>query len=100
VAPPSLLHKKSNAGELLQTFPYPTVPNLFLNSNSFMMIWRSHTLSFQKRDLQKNIKLFAFPGGERSPNPTKLGMVIEEVCPIFGGKTCPPSTHNFAARGR
>ena len=88
VAPPSLLHKKSNVSAHLQTFPYPTVPDLFLNSNSFMVIWCSQSLSFQKHDRQKNKKTsqFLLPGSVRSPSPTKLGgMVIEEVCPILGG---------------
>jgi len=96
VAPPSLLHKKSNVGAHLQTFPYPMVPNLFLNSNSFMVMWHSQTLSLQKRDRQKTNKkkhrTFGSSGGVRSPSPTKLGMVIEEARPILGGLKRPPST--------
>jgi len=58
VAPPSLLHKKSNARKHLQTFSYPTVPNLFLNFNS-MLIWRSETCLSKSVTDKKNIELFA-----------------------------------------
>jgi len=91
VVPPNLLHKNRTH---LQTFPYPSVPNLFLNSNSFMVIWRSQTLSFQKHDGQKH-QTFCSPGGVRSPSPTKLGMVIEEVCSILGGLKHVPSDSSY-----
>jgi len=52
-----------------------------------MVIWHSQTLSFISVTDKKNIKhqTFCSPGGVRSPSPTKLGMVIEEVRPILGG---------------
>jgi len=69
-----------NAGERLQTFPYPTIPRLFPHSKAFTV--NAQTLLFESvTDKQKNNKNINFfdPGGTRYPRPTKLGMVIEDV---------------------
>jgi len=68
VAPPSQLHKKSNAGAHVQTIPYPTVPDLLLNSNSFMVIWRPVC----KKNKEKNIEIFAPLAACEVPAPSNL----------------------------
>jgi len=50
-------------------------------------------MSFQTRDGKKTKKhrIFCSPSDVRSPNSTKLGMVIEEVRAILGGLKHVPS---------
>ena len=103
VASPSLLHKKSNValGVHLQTLPTNSTRfvsqlqllhgDIAFTNSVFPKAWRT------KKQTKKH-QTFCSPGGVQSPSPTKFGMVIEEVCPIFGrSKTCPPPTHSFAA---
>ena len=47
VAPPSVAETKSNSNAHLQTFPYPTIPRSFSNSNVLMTKWRLRTLSLK-----------------------------------------------------
>jgi len=89
VAPPSLLHKKSNTGAHLQTFQLSNGTKLvsqiqllhgdmaFTNS-VFPTMW-------QTKKTNKTHGTFYSPGGVQSPSPTKLGMMIEEVRHILGG---------------
>ena len=105
VAPPSMLDKKPNMGAHLQTFPYPMVPNLFLNSNSLMVIWHSQILSFQKRDKPKKNKQktsnFLLPWQYAKSQPNQTWQDDRGGTLHFGrSKTCSPLTHNFATRGR
>ena len=47
---------KFNTDAYLQTFQFPMIPRSFTYSNVLMANWRSQTLSFKKRDRQKNKK--------------------------------------------
>jgi len=60
VAMPSIAETELNAGEPLQTFPYPTIPNWFPISKAFMTKWCSQTLLFESMTNKqtKNIELF------------------------------------------
>ena len=88
MAPPSGAKTKLNTCAHERTFPYPTKSKSFLQaySNDIWTKSLAQTMSFnsmtdRQRDRQtdKKLNVFASPGGARSPSPTKLGMVIEDL---------------------
>jgi len=57
--------------------------NRFLYSCALIAKWRSQNSSFESvtdKYKDKNAELFLFLGSMRNPSPSKLDMVIEEVC--------------------
>jgi len=76
--------RKLSTGAQPQTFPYPTASKSFLYSNAFMAksgakeLWRSKAWRTD-RQTDKKLNVFDHPGGGWNPNPTKLGMVIEDL---------------------
>jgi len=70
----------------VQTFPYPTVSRSFLTSNVLNGEVAFTNFTIQSVTVKKQTsKLLPLPGGMRSPSPTNLGMVIEEVCKAVNG---------------
>jgi len=55
---------------------------IFFNFDGLVMIPRSQTLTFKKRDGQKT-SIFLAAGGVRSPSPTTVAMVTDEVHTTF-----------------
>ena len=71
-----------NAGAQLQTLPDTKIPKAFPYSNALKSF--AQTLPFKSvTDKQKMTSNFFVPGGARSPTPTTVGAVIEEIHTIL-----------------
>jgi len=76
-----------NTGAQPKTFPYPMASKSFLYSNAFMTksghkFWHSRAWRTNRQTNNKQTKNSTFliaPDGGWNPNPTKLGIVIEDL---------------------
>jgi len=97
--------RKLSMGAQLQTFPYPTASKSFLYYNAFMAKSGAQTLTFKSvtnKQTNRQKTQRSWPPRRRvKSQPTKLGMVIEDLEHVFSSpKTFRGLTHSFAARGR
>jgi len=103
VAPTSSAETKLNMGAQLQNFPYPKMSKTLLSSNAFWAKSFSQTLSFtsimDRQETDKKLKIFGSPSGLRSPSPTILGMVIEDLEHVLASQKRSRVRHSFAAMG-
>ena len=88
----------------INLFLYPMLSKSFRSLKGLMTISRSQTSSFksvtdQQTNKQTNKYPTFLPGCVRSPGPSKLGRLIEEVCTILHFENVLYSTCSFAARG-
>jgi len=96
--------RKLRTGAQLQTFPYPTASKSFLYSNAFMAKSNAQTLTFKsvtdKQTDRQKTQPFWPPRRLVKSEPTKLGMVIEDLEHVFAPLKLGGLTHSFAAMGR
>jgi len=97
-----------NMGAQLQTYPYPMVSKLFLNSNDFKTKSCTQILSFkarrtqaspQKRDAQTN-QHTGRPGGGWNQSPTNLAHWQRTSSTFLHLQNICDPMYSFAARGR